>query len=380
MAVSVAEAVAVVVAAGEVAVLRAGRKANRRLLTVKIICLVVRGKITMTSTTQEPIPAWRWNGYSFKAMNTKVQTWLYSQTDSEVLVDVQRLFNSIECRLSRFDPASELSQLNASTQEAFQASPTLLDALEVALWAAEATGGLYDPTILKSLEKAGYDRSFDRLETATPYQFSNPVATKPNGHSRTSVFNFRSVQLNRAKREIYKPIGVRLDLGGMGKGWTVDRAADRLQGLGPFLVNAGGDVFAYQSPPGQKGWAIDLIHPRQPEQFMARLYLHHHALATSTTAKRRWQYRGQTMHHLIDPRTGQPAQTDALSVTVVADRTVTAEIYAKVVLILGAAPGLAYLQNLPGIEGLIYTANSEILYTTGLAELLERVEPSGYVN
>jgi thiamine biosynthesis lipoprotein len=166
----------------------------------------------------------------------------------------------------------------------------------------------------------------------------------------------------------------------MGKGWTVDRAADRLQGLGPFLVNAGGDIFAYHSPPNQKGWEIDLVHPLKPEAYMARLYLHHRALATSTLAKRRWQYQGQLMHHLIDPRTGQPAQTDALSVSVVAERTVLAEIYAKVALILGTEQGLAYLQSLPDVEGLIYTAEAQILYTPGFASIIDNVEPMGYIN
>jgi thiamine biosynthesis lipoprotein len=164
----------------------------------------------------------------------------------------------------------------------------------------------------------------------------------------------------------------------MGKGWTVDRAADRLQGLGPFLVNAGGDIFAYHSPAGQRGWQIDLVHPLKPDLSIARLHLHHRALATSTTAKRRWQQAGQLKHHLIDPRTGQPAQTDALSVSVIADRTVMAEIYAKVALILGAELGLAYLQSLPGVEGLIYTIDSKIAYTEGLIPWLDRLEPDGY--
>jgi thiamine biosynthesis lipoprotein len=319
-------------------------------------------------------------------MNTKVQTWLYSQTDCAVLPDVQRLFGSFEKRLSRFDPHSELSRLNANEAEIFQASPILLDAVEVALLAAEATGGLYDPTVLDALEKAGYDRSFERIGHAAPLTDSTasyPVAAAPPRFAPVQYrrsFTFRSVTLNRARREIYKPSGLRLDLGGMGKGWTVDRAADRLQGLGPFLVNAGGDIFAYHSPPGQKGWEVDLVHPLQPEANMARIYLNHRALATSTIARRRWQHQGQIMHHLIDSRTGQPAQTDALSVSVVADRTVTAEIYAKVALILGAEQGLAYLQRLPGIEGLIFTAGSQILYTNGLADLLERLEPAGYIN
>jgi thiamine biosynthesis lipoprotein len=316
-------------------------------------------------------------------MNTRVETQLYSQTNEAVLLDVQDLFRSFEKRLSRFDSNSELSQLNAHRGPgAFVASSILLEALEIALLAAEATGGLYDPTILTSLEKAGYDRSFEHMEHPAPLGPDSAGASHlPAGRQASwRSATYRSVHLNRARREIYKPAGVRLDLGGMGKGWTVDRATDRLQGLGPFLVNAGGDIFAYHSPSGQKGWQIDLVHPLQPELSMARLYLHHCALATSTIARRRWQHQGHLRHHLIDPRTGQPAKTDAWSVSVVADRTVTAEIYAKVALILGAEQGLAYLQNLPGIEGLVYTADSQILYTAGLAAILDRVEPAGYLN
>src|SRR5512147_529252 len=97
---------------------------------------------------ETPTNDWYWTGYSFKAMNTRVQTWLFSQTDSPVLLDVQRLFRSFEKRLSRFDPHSELSRLNTNEAEFFQASPILLEAVEAALIAAEATHGLYDPTLL----------------------------------------------------------------------------------------------------------------------------------------------------------------------------------------------------------------------------------------
>lgn len=339
----------------------------------------------ITTPTHVTSLEWRWNGYSFKAMNTKIQTWLYSQTDVGVLVDVQRLFNSFEKRLSRFDPGSELSKLNACTDGLFEASPTLLDAVETALWAAEITGGLYDPTILTELRQAGYDRSFETIPQAVPLtgtglarlQLRQP-AQRVVGAVLARPYTFRSIWLDHPNREIHKPPAVQLDLGGMGKGWTVDRAADRLQGLGPFLINAGGDIYAYQSPPARTGWDIDLIHPLKPTHFMARVQLHHRALATSTIARRRWQHNGQMMHHLIDPRTGRPAQTDALSVSVVADRTVMAEIFAKVALILGAPAGLAYLERLPDVEGLIYTAASEIIYTSGFGPILDRLDSQGY--
>ena len=186
------------------------------------------------------------------------------------------------------------------------------------------------------------------------------------------------MQLNGARSEIIKPVGLKLDLGGIGKGWTVDRAADRLQGLGPFVINAGGDIFAYQSPPGQKGWTIDLIHPFKPGYFVAQVLLHHRALATSTIARRRWQRGSRIMHHLIDPRSGQPAQTDAVSVSVIADRTALAEAHAKVALLLGVERGLDYLQHTPGVEGLIYSRSGAIVLTGSMIAQINRLVPEGY--
>jgi len=338
---------------------------------------------TATMTIPEVPLAWRWSSHTFRAMNTNVYTSLLSRANNaeEILLDVENLFNSFEKRLSRFNPNSELSRLNACQKGAFQASPTLLQAVQVALWAAETTHGIYDPTIINDLEKVGYDRSFEQVENTLSYRASSTASQSANATpSGWRPPAFRTAQISHAAGKIFKPPKVRLDLGGMGKGWTVDRAADRLQGLGPFLVNAGGDIFAYQTPPGQRGWQINLIHPLKPEQFMGSVYLHHQGLATSTIAKRRWQRNGQVMHHLIDPRTGFPAKTDALSVSVVAPRTVLAEIYAKVALIIGVEHGLNYLQRIPDVEGLIYTAENQIVYTNGMADMLEKMSPDGYVN
>ncbi|GAB4422436.1 MAG: FAD:protein FMN transferase [Anaerolineae bacterium] len=327
--------------------------------------------------TKTTTPDWRWNARHFRAMNTDVHAILFSQSDEAVLSDVERLFASFERRLSRFLPDSELSQLNRATS--FKASPTLFNAVEVALWAAEMTGGLYDPTLLAQLEQAGYNRTFEQVEHPLPLSPAdiNPAATATkNGHS--AGYNFHSVRLDRARQQIHKPHDVKLDLGGMGKGWAVDRTADRLLGLGPFMINAGGDIFVYQSPPGEKGWMIDVVHPFRPGHFIAQLQLNHQALATSTIARRRWHHNGQVMHHLIDPRTGVPAQTDAVSVTVVASRTTLAEVYAKVALILGVDEGINYLQQLSGVEGLIYTAGGEIVFTGNLTPLISRLSPEGY--
>ena len=255
-------------------------------------------------------------------MNTEIHAWLYCQ-DKTAVTQVQTLFDEYERRLSRFDADSELSRLNRCRDDRFRASPVLFEAVQVALWAAGATGGIYDPTILASLERAGYDRSFEKIKIAAPYLNWQQAETQ-NRAARCPLrrHSYRDITLDISRREILKPRGLSIDLGGMGKGWTVDRVADRLQGEGPFLVNAGGDLFAYGSPDGQRGWAIDLTHPMQVQRSLAGLRLKDRALATSTVVKRRWRKNGRLMHHLIDPRTDLPACTDALSVSVVAQRTV----------------------------------------------------------
>lgn len=314
-----------------------------------------------------------WQQRRFRAMNTAVEVLAYHDGE-DVTAAIETLFHQAEQRMSRFLPDSELSQLNAATTPQ-TVSPALFAVIETALWAAQQTGGLYDPTILADLEAAGYDRSFEYVVTRNG--FSWPAATDAPGAAGRRRTSYADIVLDRAASVVAKPAGVRLDLGGIGKGWTVDRAAERLMDAAAFLVNAGGDLYAHGRPGHPRGWRITIEHPLRRTHWIARLYIDHAGLATSTTMKRRWTMDGQHRHHLIDPRTGQPAITDALSVTVVAPRTVTAELLAKVALLLGADAGLAYLTAVEGAEGLIYTADGRVLTTPGLASVLDAVEPTG---
>jgi thiamine biosynthesis lipoprotein len=314
-----------------------------------------------------------WQQHNFVAMNTGVQAWWYGNGAVQPQA-FEALFRNYERVLSRFDASSDLAQLNRSVQAICPVSAPLLAALQAAMWAAEITGGLYDPTLLAELEKAGYDRSFDHIVERAQFQWDTTIRSHQD--SATSypvggrVSDWRSVQLLADQQAVCRPTGLRFDLGGMGKGWTVDRAADLLHGQGPYLVNAGGDLYAAGRPDGLHGWTLEIEHPLQPQNSLARLQLHDAALATSTVTKRRWRQGNDIRHHLIDPRSGQPAQTDALSVSVIAQRTVIAEVLAKAALLLGAEAGLTYLAATPGVEGLIYRSDGQVMYTAGCEQLL----------
>jgi thiamine biosynthesis lipoprotein len=305
-------------------------------------------------------------------MNTRVQVQLYADGDDRALEEVQRMFDKAERALTRFDPSSELSQLNRVAGRPCRVGSLLFDALEMAVWAAQATQGLFDPTLLHVMEAIGYDRSFERIEQDQPM-----AAALPRPHplpirlSQPRRKRYEDIVLNRMRREITLPADVRIDLGGIGKGWTVDRAADWLAYRGAFMINAGGDLYAYGAPPGQEGWSIGIVDPWQPDQDILRVRVHQRAVATSTTSRRRWQRGGRQMHHLIDPRSGQPAETDVISATVIAHRVALAEVYAKTALILGAEAGRRWLDSLPETEGLLIRNDGQLVYTDGFSAYLE---------
>lgn len=338
---------------------------------------------TTMATSPVAATAWGWQQHSFRSMNTGIFAQFYAPARRSLSRTVEELFRYYEQLLSRFRPESELSRLNSHDGPVFAAGADLFAAVEAALWAAQQTGGIYDPTILPYLERAGYDRTFAALVNRRPLTTADmPTGdhcpeTEPPPPSPAGL-DYRHVGLDRFTRLIHRPAGLQFDLGGMGKGWTVDRVVDELRDAGYFLINAGGDLFAYGAPPGKRAWQVYLAHAYDSRLRIATLSLAHRAVATSTIARRRWFHEGRVQHHLIDPRTGRPAGGDLVSVSVVGERVFTAEVYAKTALILGREAGLNFLESLDEVEGLLVTTAGEVIPTSGIDRFIERLDPAGY--
>jgi thiamine biosynthesis lipoprotein len=337
---------------------------------------------TISHSAGRETAEWERLQYRFRAMNTDIQLSLIAPEPRSLIRVVEESFRYFERLLSRFLPDSELSHLNESQGLIFRASQDFYAAVEAALWAAQQTSGIYDPTILGYLERAGYDRTFGAVPNPRPlFKESGAVeflaGSKGRSLKRAVGFDYRFIELDAFTQSISLPPGMRMDLGGMGKGWTVDRVVDLVCGKGHFLLNAGGDLYAYGSSGLDSGWEVKLAHPTIPDIDYATLVVDHHAVATSTIAKRRWVKDGVVQHHLIDPRSGFPAQTDVISASVVAGRAFTAEIFAKAALILGLEEGLAFLESLPGVEGALFSTSNEIRFTSQMDQYLSRLDPSG---
>lgn len=282
----------------------------------------------------------------FRAMGTTItlllpEALLYTGTQV-----TRRIFAHWEQTLSRFLTESELSQLNRQAGNPVQISGLLFSVLRAALTAAQESDGLFDPTLLIQLQQMGYDRSFDELPAVLP---ESGQPSRPGGA-------WREIQLSYLRKSVTLPAGIGIDVGGIAKGMVVDAALKqlRLLGIRTALINAGGDLAVMGMPDGYKSWPLT-IEGRETSWVIPFTY---GALATSGISRRQWRQGTQARHHLIDPRSGESAQSGLWSVTVAASTCEQAEVAAKSAFLLGKERGREFL-NRRGLAGLLVELDGE---------------------
>jgi FAD:protein FMN transferase len=252
--------------------------------------------------------------HAFRAMGTEIELFVDAHDATDALVAAEAEFHRLEAILSRFRADSELSCLNRAGR--LDAGPDLVRVTELALLAREDTTGRFDPTVHNAVVAAGYDRTFESIA--------------PDGPELAPSMCGGVVRVDHGRIELED--GVRLDFGGIGKGYAADRAAELLATAGPCLVNAGGDIAVREG-----AWPVGV----QTGDGSLTLELTSGALATSGRDRRCWRRGGREVHHLIDPATGTPAGGDLVRATVVASDAVTAEVWAKALFLSGREAGAA---------------------------------------
>jgi len=292
---------------------------------------------------------------------------------------------AIDAACSRFRPDSEISRLHEAAGREVRVGPLLAEAVGVALRAARLTDGLVDPTVGAAVRAIGYDRDFalvagdrgtgglgfagERHAAADELAESSAFDRKPTDVTERPTATvpapgWHRVLFDPARRLVVLPRGVHLDLGATAKALGADRAARRIHatvGCG-VLVNLGGDLRA-AGPPPSGGWLVALgdDHAEAVAHPDATVALHRDgALATSGTTRRRWRHGGRTVHHIVDPRTGDVPEARWRTATGAAKSTVDANAASTAAIVLGAeAPGWLERRHLParlvGVDGDVVT-------------------------
>jgi thiamine biosynthesis lipoprotein len=272
----------------------------------------------------------------FRAMGTRAH--LLIEGPPELLPLACREIDRLERLWSRFIAESDVSRLNRAAGVPVEVAPATIELIARAAEGWRLTEGLFDPTLLNELVAAGYDRDFDDVRSGGGGPAPAAAPVRPSGRE-FPVW----VETESSTASVAAEVG--FDSGGIGKGLGADlvAAALRREGATAALVNLGGDLRALGAP-ADEPWRVDLDNPFEPAgPPAAELLLSDGALATSTSLVRRWLQQGVERHHLIDPRTGGPCESDVASVSVVADSGWRAEALAKAALLVGLDRGRSLL-------------------------------------
>ena len=258
----------------------------------------------------------------------------------------QGMLRNLHTRLTRFDPASELSQLNAAPETVVSASRLLRRLARAVVEAGERSGGLVDATLVDELERAGYASSRAGLAGLAPSDvLDGGWPARPARPRADSAW--RRIVVDDDTGTIIRPPWLRIDSGGLGKGLAADLVARTLRQHQVFAVDCSGDVRIGGRAHLPRRVLVE--HPAGGDP-VHELTIVDGAVATSGVTRRSWRdASGAIRHHILDPFTGQPAWTGVVQATALAPTALEAEILAKAALLAGPARGRELLEEHGGV-------------------------------
>jgi thiamine biosynthesis lipoprotein len=290
-------------------------------------------------------------------MGTRVSVELWADDEArgrELVAEVMREYHRIDDGMSTYKPDSEMSRVNAHAAAAPMAiSEELFGLVERSLELSVASGGAFDITY----ESVGYLYDFRARQRPTERQIEE----------RLGAVDYRHVVLDRVRRTIFfDSAGVRINLGGIAKGYVVERAAAMLRqrGVEHALLNAGGDTRVIGDRRGQP-WIVGIRHPRVADEVVTRLPLVDEAISTSGDYERYFEENGRRYHHIINPATGRPTE-GILTVTVIGPDGTLTDGLDTAIFVLGAEKGLELIESYPDYETIIVDATGKVFYSKGL--------------
>ena len=284
-----------------------------------------------------------------------VELWDDDAAHGETSIDaVIAEMNRIDAAMSTYKPDSELSRLNArAAQRPVVVSAELFGLLTTSMEYSRLTGGAFDVTYAS----VGFMYDFRARQRPTEQQIKKALPE----------VNYKHVRLNPARRSVrYQRAGMRIDLGGIAKGYAVDRGIEILKqrGIQHALVSAGGDSRIMGDRFG-KPWVIGIRHPDRKDEFVTRLPLVDTAISTSGDYERYFDEGGVRYHHIIDPRTGHSASL-VRSATVLADTAIRTDGLSKTAFVLGADAAIKIYEALGDIDAVLVTPDGVVHYTRGM--------------
>ncbi len=277
-------------------------------------------------------------------------------------------FDRLEGLMSTWKDGSEIQALNqAAGKHPVPVGTDVLNVLITARHVSEWTSGKFDVT-------------WGAMSGLWKFDYQNKDGTIPDSREieqRRKLINYRDLELDeKAGTAFLRRDGMIANLGGIGKGYAIDRAVEilRQQGLHDFMVQFGGDMYV-AGKSGDRPWKLGIQDPRgQENQIFATVELKDETFSTSGDYERYFIKDGKRYHHIIDPASGAPAEASR-SVTIVAKNATLADGLSTGIFILGPERGMAVIEQLPGVEAVIVGSNNKVVVSSGLKDRLHMLAP-----
>jgi thiamine biosynthesis lipoprotein len=275
---------------------------------------------------------------------------LANKCSTQVFDEMRR----IDARMSSYRPSSELSRINANAATSgVTVSAELLHLIKRSIHFSEISHGAFDITY-----------------ASVGYRYDYRQSQQPSDEwvaQQLPAIDYRHIQIEADKIR-FSNNAVRIDLGGIAKGYAVDRAIDLLRscGITRAMVSAGGDSRILGDREGRE-WIIGIQHPRDPSGIALRLPLSDTAVSTSGDYERYFIDDGERVHHIINPSTGHSAKA-SWSATVIGVDAMTTDALSTTIFILGAVEGLALIESLAGIDAIIIDSKGKVHYSSGFQD------------
>jgi thiamine biosynthesis lipoprotein len=300
-----------------------------------------------------------WHGRAMDLMGTRVSVELWHEDEQTGLALVERVldeYRRIDSAMSTYRDDSEISRINReAAQGAVSVGNELLDLIQVSLGLSRASDGAFDI----SYESVGYLYDFRAHR--------RPDAAAIRAAIDSVDYRQILIDADAGTLRFGRP-GMRINLGGIAKGYAVERGGEILReaGVEYALLNAGGDTRVIGDRRGQP-WIIGIRHPRLEDAVVTRLPVVDEAISTSGDYERFFEEGGRRYHHILNPATGEPTET-LLSATVIGPDATLTDGLATTVFVLGAAAGLALVDRYPAYEAIVVEPTGRVSYSSGLVE------------
>ncbi|MDP8219272.1 MAG: FAD:protein FMN transferase [Candidatus Theseobacter exili] len=255
--------------------------------------------------------------------------------------------------MNRYDPDSVLSRLNSEgSSEALYVGTQVFGVIKYAGIISDLTKGALDITVLPLLQL------WKKAETEDVLPSDKEVK------EAVLLVNYKNLELYPSENKVkFFKEGMGIDLGSIAKGAAIDEAARTIRtfGFSDFLIDIGGDIYVSGRKPGGKKWIVGVQHPRMKKKVLDKIKLTDCAVATSGDYERYFQKNGKKYHHILDPRTGYPADR-CISTTVVASDAITADAIATAIFVMKPSEGLDFLDRNEEVEGFIVVGKEGSLH------------------